>query len=123
MTLINIITKTITTIITATTKITQSLTKTNTPQPINTPHTLSLLLNQHTKLQSQINSLQDQINKLNNPNLTEEQIEAEEQFASRISPTQTELQTLEQIIYTFLPHPIFFYKEILEDDNHPWNPT
>jgi hypothetical protein len=30
---------------------------------------------------------------------------------------------LEQIIYTFLPHPIFFYKEILEDDNHPWNPN
>ena len=85
MTLINIITKTITTIITATTKITQSLTKTNTPQPINTPHTLSLLLNQHTKLQSQINSLQEQVEQIT------EQIEIEQitqEALSIILPTK-----------------------------------
>jgi len=59
-------------IIIITTKITQSLT----PQPINTPHTLSLLLNQHTHLQQQITQLQEQITnlKFNNQFLEDTQL-------------------------------------------------
>jgi len=55
------------------------------PTIINTPHTLSILLNQFSRLQSQVNLL-------NNPNLTEEQIQIEEQLASTISPTQTQIK-------------------------------
>ena len=115
----SIVTQIISTIITTihniTTKITQSLT----PQ-INTPHTLHLLLTQNTQLTQQINHIQQQINKINNPTLTEEQITQEEQLASTISPTQTKLQ-LEEIIYTFLPHPIYHYQNLLENPNHEYH--
>ena len=93
----------------------------STSQPtINTPHTLSILLNQHTQLTQQVNHLQEQLNKINNPTLTEEQITQEEQLASTISPTQTKLQ-LEEIIYTFLPHPIYHYQNLLENPNHEYH--
>ena len=69
------------------------------PTIINTPHTLSILLNQFSRLQSQLtqqqspnHTLQSQVNLLNNPNLTEEQIQIEEQLASTISPTQTQIK-------------------------------
>ena len=64
----SIVTQIISTIITTihniTTKITQSLTNTPQSPTINTPHTINILLNQHTKLQSQINSLQEQIEQI-----------------------------------------------------------
>ena len=72
---------------------------------INTPHTLSILLNQFSRLQSQVNLL-------NNPNLTEEQIQIEEQLASTINnqflediPTPTYNNHTQQTIDILDPTP------------------
>ena len=64
---------------------------------INTPHTLSILLNQFSRLQSQINLL-------NNPNLTEEQLAStiNNQFLEDI-PTPTYNNPTQQTIDTFDP--------------------
>ena len=86
---------------------------------INTPHTLSILLNQFSRLQSQLtqqqshnHTLQSQVNLLNNPNLTEEQIQIEEQLASTINnqflediPTPTYNNHTQQTIDILDPTP------------------